>query len=149
MVLDRVGVFTPSLQRVKDSIGSMEDHELINRLCDAGERGRYVPTVRASTAISAERLSRQYHRRWHRGHGRFYARLRDPHYERSKVRFLGVPLNLYRQAVGSALRWIQAVVGRRPEAAYLHESRFWFAVGFIGARAASRAGGIPDTGRRQ
>ena len=143
VVLDRVGVFTPSLQRVKDSIGSMEDHELINRLCDAGERGKYVPSVMASTAIAAERLSRQYHRRWHRGHGRFYSRLRDPHYERSTVRVLGAPLNMYRQAVGSALRWLQAVVGREPQAAYFHESRFWFAVGFIGARAGLARGRDP------
>ena len=145
-VLDRVGAFMPSLQRVKDGIGSMEDHELINRLCGHGERGNYVPAAVASTAISPERLSRRYHRRWHRGHGRFYARLSDPHYERSKVIVFGVPLNMYRQAVGSALRWIQAVIGRDTQAGYGYESQFWFAVGFIDARARHGAGRHPDNG---
>jgi glucosyl-dolichyl phosphate glucuronosyltransferase len=148
-VLDRVGAFMPSLQRVKDGIGSMEDHELINRLCGAGERGYYVPSVVASTAIGTERVSRRYHRRWHRGHGRFYARLRDPHYERSNVIVFGVPLNMYRQAVGSALRWMKAAVGRDTQAEYVYESQFWFAVGFIGARARHGAGRHPDNGSHQ
>jgi glycosyltransferase involved in cell wall biosynthesis len=148
-VLDRVGAFLPALQRVKDGIGSMEDHELINRLCDAGERGNYVPSVVATTSISAERLSRRYHRRWHRGHGRFYARLRDPHYERSSVIVFGVPMNMYRQAAGSALRWMKAALGRDTMSAYAWESQFWFAVGFIGARARHGVGRYPDNGTRQ
>jgi glycosyltransferase involved in cell wall biosynthesis len=35
-VFDRVGLFSPEVQRVKDGIGSTEDHELLTRLYEAG-----------------------------------------------------------------------------------------------------------------
>ncbi|HYT65363.1 MAG TPA: hypothetical protein VEL51_03005 [Vicinamibacterales bacterium] len=37
-VFDRVGRFSPSVQRVKNGIGSTEDHELLTRLYAAGGR---------------------------------------------------------------------------------------------------------------
>lgn len=133
-VIERVGMFLPSLQRVKDGIGSLEDHELITRLCDSGESGLYVPSMTAYTSIEAERLSKRYHRRWHRGHGRFYAILRDRKWERSRATVLGVPSHVYRQVISGAGGWLGATLRRAPAKAFHHESRFWFALGFIRER---------------
>ena len=137
-VIERVGMFLPALQRVKDSIGSLEDHELITRLCDAGESGLYVPSMTAYTTIDPERLSKRYHRRWHRGHGRFYAILKNRSWEKSRATILGVPGHLYRQAVRDAAGWLGGTLRRAPATAFVHESRFWFAVGFIRERLGRR-----------
>jgi len=42
-VFDQLGGFLPSLQRVKGSIGSMEDHEFLLRICRGGKCGLYLP----------------------------------------------------------------------------------------------------------
>ena len=44
-VLEQCGGFEPNVQRVKDSIGSMEDHELQMRLWKIHRRGLYVPEL--------------------------------------------------------------------------------------------------------
>ena len=47
-LFDAVGLFAPELQRVKDSIGSMEDHELLMRCWHAGRRACiFRPSSRA------------------------------------------------------------------------------------------------------
>jgi glycosyltransferase involved in cell wall biosynthesis len=133
---DRVGTFNPDLQRVRGGIGSLEDHDLISRLCVAGEPGLYTPDLVAYTHVPADRLSKRYHRRWHRGHGRFYAILRDPEFERSRTpKILGVPSHLYRQVIVSALKWPLAAVQGKLSDAFEYETKLWFFLGFLGQRA--------------
>src|SRR5207245_4090700 len=72
-VFDRVGPFSLTVQRVGGGIGSMEDHELLLRVFRAGFRGLYDPTLLVMAPVPADRLDRAYHRRWHRGHGHFFA----------------------------------------------------------------------------
>ena len=140
VVFDRVGMFAPSLQRVKGSIGSLEDHELVTRLCRAGERGMYVPTLTAETRVERERLTKRYHRRWHHGHGRFYALLRDPEWERTNRVVLGAPAHVYRQVASSAVGWLGETIRRRPERAFEHESQLRFLLGFLRQRIGTRQG---------
>jgi GT2 family glycosyltransferase len=135
---DRAGMFAPSLQRVKGSIGSLEDHELVTRFCRAGERGMYVPTLTAVTSVEQERLTKSYHRRWHHGHGRFYALLRDPEWERTNHAVLGAPAHVYRQVASSAVGWLGETLRRRPERAFEHESQLRFLLGFLRQRIGSR-----------
>jgi glycosyltransferase involved in cell wall biosynthesis len=132
--IERVGMFLPVVQREKDSIGSLEDHELLTRLCDAGESGMYVPSMTAYTTIDTERLSKRYHRRWHRGHGRFHAMLRNRRGERSRATVLGVPSHVYRQVLSAAGGWLGATLRRAPAKAFHQETQFWFALGFIRER---------------
>src|SRR5687767_29625 len=75
-VFDLVGLFTPALGRVKDGIGSTEDHDMQLRAWRAGMRGLYVPGLRAVADVTPDRLTKHYHRRWHRGHGRHCAMMR-------------------------------------------------------------------------
>ena len=87
-VLAQCGGFAPRLQRVKDSIGSMEDHELQMRLWRANRKGLYVPELVVFSDVAADRLLKKYYRRWHFGHGRFYALARLEEFECSNVGWL-------------------------------------------------------------
>jgi glycosyltransferase involved in cell wall biosynthesis len=138
-LFDRVGGFAPAFQRVKDGIGSIEDDEWIRRLWRGGGRARYVPELVAWTAVPASRLTRAYHRRWHAGHGRFYAVLRAEEMERSSMGSLfGVPAHMYRSAFTSAVGWIAAACRRRSAVAFTHEVRLRFFRGFLVQRLAER-----------
>jgi glycosyltransferase involved in cell wall biosynthesis len=138
-VFERVGRFSPQFQRVKDGIGSLEDDEWIRRLWKAGGRALYVPELITFTEVPAARLTRAYHRRWHRGHGRFYALLHADEMEQSSVgTFLGVPAHLYRSAFAAMLGWVSASSSGRPEQAFTHEVRLRFLRGFFGQRISER-----------
>jgi glycosyltransferase involved in cell wall biosynthesis len=131
-VFRRIGGFSPALQRVKDIIGSLEDDEWNRRFWKAGGVGLYVPAMVAWTDVPADRLTRAYHRRWHLGHGRFYALLRADDMERSSVgAFLGVPAHLYRAALTDAASFLTAIVTGRHDAAFRHEIRLRFFRGFL------------------
>jgi glycosyltransferase involved in cell wall biosynthesis len=134
-VFDAIGPFDAELQRVRDGIGSLEDHGFLLRAFEAGLHGVYDPRIVIHAAVQPNRLTREYHRRWHRGHGHFYALLRAPHVERSRAGTLfGVPLHLYRQAVADACGWAAAAVGRRPDDAFRRELALRFFAGFSASR---------------
>jgi len=68
-VLEWLGGFAPQYQRC-------QDHELLIRLWKAGRQALYVPELIVRTRIAPERLTRQYHRTWHRKHGFYSASMR-------------------------------------------------------------------------
>ena len=133
-VFDRIGRFSPALQRVKNSIGSIEDHELHMRLWDAGYQEVYVPDVVVMAEVQAERLTKAYHRNWYRGNGLFYALLRDRQFERSVARLFDVPSHLYRQMLVDAFAWAAYQLTGQPEKAFPCETRLSFFSGFFRQR---------------
>jgi glycosyltransferase involved in cell wall biosynthesis len=133
-VFDDLGMFSPRLQRVKNSIGSLEDHEFLGRVYRSGRKGKYVPELIATSPVERERLTKDYHRRWHTGHGRFYAIMRDPEWERTGFRLLGVPAHLYRQTALDALLWIKSKVLGRNDEAFINERQLRFFAGFFHQR---------------
>jgi glycosyltransferase involved in cell wall biosynthesis len=134
-LFERIGGFSPQFQRVKDGIGSLEDDEWMRRLWKAGKTALYAPGLVTWTEVPASRLTRAYHRRWHRGHGRFYALLRADEMERSSIgTFLGVPAHMYRSAIADAGAWLTAIVSGRRDRAFLHEVKLRFFRGFVGQR---------------
>jgi len=138
-VLRTVGGFSPALQRVKDGIGSLEDDDWNRRFWKAGYVGLYEPSLIAWTHVPPDRLTREYHRRWHVGHGRFYALLRADEIERTNLGALfGVPAHLYRAALSDLAGLIRSLVTGRGEAAFLHEIRLRFFGGFLGQRVRTR-----------
>lgn len=138
-VFDRIGGFSPLFQRVKDGIGSLEDGEWNRRLWDAGLSGLYVPELVTSTDVPGDRLTREYHRRWHSGHGRFFALLRDPEMETSGVGSLwGVPAHLYRSSLGELAGWASQMLRGRPDEAFAHEVKLRFFRGFLRQRLTER-----------
>jgi hypothetical protein len=128
-------MFAPDFQRVRDGIGSIEDHEFLLRLLRSGGTGVYDPRIVIHAAIQPNRLDRAYHRRWHAGHGRFLALLRSAQIEQTNVgTFFGVPAHLYRQALGDVIGWVQATaIGDRARA-FRHELGLRFFCGFFQTR---------------
>lgn len=133
-VFDEIGTFSPHLQRVKNAIGSMEDTEFLLRVCRSGKQGIYLPGMVARAPVDHERLSKEYHRRWHTGHGHFYAVMRDPEWERSSFRFAGVPGHLYKQTAADTLNWVARTITGNTDAAFTHECRLRFFNGFFRQR---------------
>lgn len=133
-VFAETGAFSPHLQRVKNAIGSMEDTEFLLRVCRSGKQGIYLPAMIARAPVEPERLAKDYHRRWHTGHGHFYAVMRDPEWERSSFRVAGVPGHLYKQTLSSAFKWLSQIVTGNPDAAFTHECRLRFFTGFFRQR---------------
>jgi glycosyltransferase involved in cell wall biosynthesis len=141
-VFDEVGMFSPALQRVKNGIGSLEDHEFLLRVCRHGRKGMYAPDLVATAPVDNERLTKEYHRRWHTGHGRFYALMRDPEWERSKLRFLGVPAHVYRQTALETIAWMKNRARGRNDQAFLNERQLRFFAGFFLQRQKDLFGSI-------
>ena len=145
-LFDAVGVFAPELQRVKGSIGSMEDHELLLRCWRGGKRGLYVPTLLARTTVPAGRMTKAYHRRWHTGHGRFCAMMRyvelldqDGRYigkapGHDPVKLFGVPAYLFRQAAEEGRKCMLTALRRKPALSLMHENNLRFLVSYIRTR---------------
>ncbi|HEY3067500.1 MAG TPA: glycosyltransferase family 2 protein [Methylomirabilota bacterium] len=133
---DRFGLFQPDFQRVRDGIGSTEDHELQLRLWEAQRQGLYVPDLVVLAEVEPRRLSKQYHRRWHTGHGHFYAAMRVQEVEAATIRLFGVPGHLYRHGMAEAVTWLTYWVRGDRDAAFLCETRLRFLVGFVRKRRA-------------
>ena len=140
-LFDRIGFFEPTLQRVRDRIGSIEDDEFLRRALAAGGRALYIPDLVATTEVPAERLKKSYHRRWHLGHGHFYALLRAPEIEASRLRFLGVPGHLYRQGLRDMTTWLSLSCSGDHDRAFDAEVRLCFLLSFLSTRLRTSATG--------
>jgi len=138
-VFTDVGTFQPQLQRVKNGIGSMEDHEFQLRLMSAQKSLMYVPDLVVHAHVLPERLTRDYHRRWYRGHGYFYAVMRSDDFETSsKLRVLDVPAHVYRRALSEAYLWLKYRLRNEPELEFQHAFELSFLWGFFRRRVADR-----------
>jgi len=136
--LQEVGAFQPQLQRVKGGIGSLEDHELQLRLSAAGKRLLYLPEVVVYAEVFAERLTRNYHRRWYCGHGHFYAVMRNEEFESSKLRLFDVPGHLYRRTCANMFDWLKYRLTNKGDLEFQQELEIQFFLGFFRKRFADR-----------
>lgn len=136
--LQDVGSFRPQLQRVKGGIGSLEDHELQLRLSAAGKRLMYLPEVVVYAQVFAERLTRNYHRRWYCGHGHFYAVMRNEEFESSKLKLFDVPGHLYRRTCANMFDWLKYRLTNRGDLEFQQELEIQFFWGFFRKRFADR-----------
>jgi glycosyltransferase involved in cell wall biosynthesis len=133
-VFDELGGFLPELQRAHGSIGSMEDHEFLSRMCRSGKRGWYTPELVTRGYLHPERATKAYHRRWHAGHGHFYAVHSDRGWEPTKWAPFGVPLHVYRRTLVVSLRWCGHMLAGLPDAAFTDECELHFFRGFFRER---------------
>lgn len=132
---EKVGLFKTDFQRVKDGIGSLEDHEILLRLWRVGSKGLYLPELVATAEVEPDRMKKQYHRKWHASHGRFYATLHSEEVERSKLgKLFGVPAHFYRQALDDLAGWIRAWIRRQPAEAFTRELGLRYFGGFASRR---------------
>jgi hypothetical protein len=131
-----VGLFQPELQRVKSFIGSLEDHEFEMRLGAAKKRLMYLPELIVYAQVLDERLNKAYHRRWYRGHGYFYALMRNQQFESSKARLFDVPSHLYRRTCGNVVDWVRYRLKQNEELQLQQELELEFFWGFFRKRFA-------------
>lgn len=131
-VFDKIGVFATDFQRVKSSIGSTEDHEWQLRVWQAGMRGLYAPQIVISADVQANRLEKEYHRRWYTGHGGYCALMRlyeitnkngelQDDLPADAVTLFGSPAYIYRNLIKELAGWGKAAVWRNESVALYHE----------------------------
>ena len=133
-VFDRIGFFKPELGRIKDGIGSSEDHDLQLRVWQSGGHGMYVPDIITYAEVQEERLAKKYHRRWHAGHGRFHAIMRIEEMEVGDLRLFDVPAHLYKQALKDTFGWFTYSLRRNEELAFERENEVRYFGGFFRQR---------------
>jgi glycosyltransferase involved in cell wall biosynthesis len=117
-----------------EAIGGLDDVNILGRLCLAGKRGVYLPTIALRLKIPASRLTKSYHRRWHAAHGRFSAVMRDATFEQSDQRLFDAPAYIYKQAGNAALGWLKSWMRREPDLAFVCEMQLRFCLGFLRER---------------
>ncbi len=149
-VFERVGLFAPRLGRIKDGIGSTEDHDMQLRLWKAGMRGVYVPDVVSIADVTPDRMVKAYHRRWHRGHGRYCAamRLRElvpedlgPMSEPADiVSLFGSPAYVYADLLVFGRRWLLALIKGEDSFFYANKVRHIWSYLRAGYADSSRCG---------
>lgn len=132
--VQKVGGYRVDLGVSRDQIGGIEDLDILQRLWGAGYKALYQPQIAFEHKVGANRLTKSYHRRWHTGHGRFYAAMRDERIEGSIGYLLGVPAHLYRQAARDVLGWLKSSILRQKAQAFVHETRLCFFYGFFSKR---------------
>ena len=133
-VFDRIGLFEPACQRVKDGIGSTEDHELQLRFWNTGGQGLYDPRLVVHADVQPERMTKAYHRRWHTGHGRFSSLMQLKDYEVARARLFGVSSYLYKQAFLDSLSWLKFTLTGNSRMAFRTEIKLRFFLGFYRQR---------------
>lgn len=133
--IQAVGAYRSDLGVSGELIGGVEDADLCSRLYQAGKKGLYLPDLVIYHKVNPGRLSRRYHRSWHFQHGRQFATMRDPQFEISRGRLIGVPLHLYRQGAAAACAWLLRCLRGDRAGAFSCEARLRFCAGFVRQRA--------------
>jgi glycosyltransferase involved in cell wall biosynthesis len=129
-VFAAIGPWRTDLGKELGSLRSGEDHEFYLRMVRAGYRGVYEPAARAAHLVPAERLNRDYFRRWLFQNGSMVAGL-EREFPSTPHHLLGVPRYLWRQAAGDAVRFLAGWRPRGAESRFAAEARMlWFA-GFL------------------
>ncbi|MGI9106249.1 MAG: glycosyltransferase [Pyrinomonadaceae bacterium] len=132
---EQVGLFSPVCQRVKDGVGSTEDHELLARFWRCQRQGLYAPHITVEAEVQAERMTKRYHRRWHTGHGKFCALMQLEDLERSTAgRLFDVPAHLYRRSLSNLAGWAGSALRRDHARALKYEAELRFFAGFFRQR---------------
>jgi GT2 family glycosyltransferase len=131
-VFDQVGLFRPEFQKTAGSTCSNEDRELQERYWRSGGRCWFDPRILVEAEIQPERMTKQYHRRWHFSHGELHALLRDPDFEKSSFRAFDIPGHVWRRFGTSLLSTAISIF--QSDRAFDREIEAWFFAGFISAR---------------
>jgi glycosyltransferase involved in cell wall biosynthesis len=151
-VFDEVGLFSPIFRRG-------QDRELQIRMWRAGKRGVYCPYVEVIVEPPAERLVKEYHRRWHATTAMYHALMwyRDALGHDGRLlplprpgrTLFGTPLFLYREWLGHAAAWLATLVVGPETRRFYHETRLRYGASFLRTRFAQYRAGTtgPDETR--
>ena len=153
---ERTDLFDNRLGRKAGTLRNQAQREWHLRARAAGLRGFYVPGMVVHHVVEAERLTKQYFRRWYYWHGIsraiLFAKLGvdmdapdSSHYDFSKVpQIAGVPRYMYRTLLTHAKDMLLAWLRRDVVAAFEHELWLCFFAGVAKQRWAERHVMIPS-----
>lgn len=143
-LFDRVGLFDPHFQRVPGWVSSVEDSEFILRVLRAGHKGLYAPHIVMRADVQAERMTKDYLRRWFASRGRYRAMLRLHEILGAEdqlqdaptdaLRLFGTPAHVYRDLLSAGARFIKAALTGREREAFRHECEWRCALGYVRQR---------------
>jgi glycosyltransferase involved in cell wall biosynthesis len=142
-LFERIGRFDGRLGRTgtgKHVLGQ-EVPEFLARSRAYGARGLYVPAMTVDHHVPAQRLTKEYFRRWWYGKGMSRAELdrlqpvTELGVDLNKVRHLAnVPVFMLRTALGDVLGWIGSTLRIDPEERFRHEMMLCYFAGYFTAR---------------
>jgi glycosyltransferase involved in cell wall biosynthesis len=147
--VNAVGGYHGDLGPQKGRTGATEDLDLLKRLWKSGRTGLYLPHVAFYHKATSDRVTKEYHRRWHRDHGRSYAVMRAEETEAASTRLFDVPGHMYRAAAGDALSWLKCRLSGKADEAFWHEIHLRFFAGFFRQRRADFMSGEPRGAGRE
>ena len=135
--LHAVGGFSPDFWRCVD-------HELLIRLWNTGRQGLYWPDLVVETDVPPERMTKAYHRMWHRRTARLYAQIPpedlfsdvDGAPAERVVSLFGVPSFTFRELMSESGAFLRAWVGGPDSAAFHHELRLRHLLQYVRRRYA-------------
>lgn len=136
-----VGPYHPLLGVSGSVVGGVEDAEIYQRLYRAGRRGLYQPELYLYHKVPERRLTRSYHRRWHRQHGRQLARI-EPEDAPHGLRLVGVPGYEWRRAASALGHWLGFLARGDRVRAFQQEVKIWAFCGILWENIAKRARGL-------
>ena len=152
---ERVGFFDEHLGRVAGTLRNQAQREWHLRARAAGMHGFYVPEMVVHHVVEAERLSKQYFRRWYYWHGIsraiLFAKLGvdmdapdNSRLDFSRVpQLAGVPRYMYRTLAGRVKDFVKARLRGDSVAAFEHELWLCFFAGLAKQRWSERKVAIP------
>jgi glycosyltransferase involved in cell wall biosynthesis len=152
---NRISLFDNRLGRKAGTLRNQAQREWHLRARAAGLRGFYVPGMVVHHVVEAERLQKQYFRRWYYWHGISRAILfsklgvdmdspDDSRLDFSKVpQIAGVPRYMYKSLMRHATGLVRATLHRDSVAAFEHELWICFFAGIAKQRWAERHVPIP------
>jgi glycosyltransferase involved in cell wall biosynthesis len=124
--LDRIGRFSAEFVRC-------EDHELLLRLWRHGGVGWYAPELIVRTEVPGERLTFEYHRRWHAVKAIYCARM-DPLTREKGGALFGTAATHYRELFGALGGLIASYAGGTRAERFLCETRMRYFIRYIRER---------------
>ena len=137
-----VGLFDNRLGRIAGTLRNQSQREWHLRARAAGARGFYLPGMLVHHAVAADRLTKNYFRRWYYWHGVSRAILsrttgldvEEP--ERAGLqpevaRLRGVPVRLFSKAFRSAVSCVRRRLRGQEADAFTYELFLWFFLGVL------------------
>ncbi len=136
-LVERIGGFRPDLGRNGKSLLGQEQAEFFYRSRQSGARGMYVPTMILDHLVPAERLTRNYFRRWWYWKGVSHARLHRIHGEtelglrlETVPRIAGIPRFVFGTALHNAAGWVRDSLARDPARRAQHVMMLAYSAGY-------------------
>ena len=127
-LVEAVGRFNMALGDRGGALGGEEDTDYFNRVLAAGFRVAYTPEAVVYHTIGPDRMTKDYFRRWHYGHGMAQAHITSRSAGR---RLFGIPFWVWRAWAGYLMGYVVSRCSPKREHPVIQEMRLLYYTGLI------------------